>query len=248
MIQTEAIVLHGFDYRETSRIVRLATREVGVVSALARGAKRPKSRFGQGLDLFTSGVAHLTMHPTRDLHSLTGFDAGRARPQLAASLQRFAASAALGELCLRFGPEDANGAIHDVLAAGLDAIGQASDAEVVERTVAAGWRLVAELGFAPALDVCASCHRVLAADEDVRFAHRAGGALCRPCAALAPGARTLPASARLTLLRWAAAERVGEMEGPTARAHQRLLREFVEEHLADGRPLKAWMTWERERP
>lgn len=245
MIQTEAIVLHGFDYRETSRIVRLATREVGVVSALARGAKRPKSRYGQGLDLFTSGIAHLTIHPTRDLHTLTGFDASRARPQLAASLHRFAASAALAELCLRFGPDDNNGAIHDVLAEGLDAIGEATDAVVVERTLAAGWRLIAELGFAPSLETCAACHRPLDADEDVRFAHRAGGALCRLCAALAPGARALPAAPRHALLTWSRAERMESIEGPTARAHLRLFREFVEEHLADGRPLKAWSTWER---
>ena len=130
MIQTEAIVLHGFDYRETSRIVRLATREAGVVSVIARGAKRPRSRFGQGLDLFTSGMAQLTLHPARDLHLLTAFDATRSRPALAESLARFNAASALGELCMRFGPEDEGGAIHDVLAAGLDAIGSATDPEV----------------------------------------------------------------------------------------------------------------------
>ncbi|MFM8780511.1 MAG: DNA repair protein RecO, partial [Gemmatimonadota bacterium] len=54
MLLTDALVLHAFDYRETSRIVRLATRHAGVVSAVARGARRPKSRFGSGLDLFTS--------------------------------------------------------------------------------------------------------------------------------------------------------------------------------------------------
>jgi DNA repair protein RecO (recombination protein O) len=31
------------------------------------------------------------------------------------------------------------------------------------------------------------------------------------------------------------------------RAHQRLLREFLEEHLTDGRPLKAYAVWEQER-
>ena len=30
-----------------------------------------------------------------------------------------------------------------------------------------------------------------------------------------------------------------------ARAHQRLLREFLEEHLADGRALRAFAAWER---
>lgn len=244
MIQTEAIVLHGFDYRETSRIVRLATREAGVVSVIARGAKRPKSRFGQGLDLFTSGIAHVTIQPGRDLHTLTGFDATRARPELAASLERFAASAALGELCMRFASEDEGGAIHDALAAGLDAIGVAGDTEVGGETLSAAWRLVSELGFAPALDTCALCHRALADDEVVRFGHRSGGALCRLCGALVPGARTLPAEARLTLLRWAREEQVPALDAPTLRAHLRLLREFVEEHLGDGRALRAWVAWE----
>jgi DNA repair protein RecO (recombination protein O) len=38
-LATDAIVLHAFDYRETSRIVRLATRDVGMVSVIARGAR-----------------------------------------------------------------------------------------------------------------------------------------------------------------------------------------------------------------
>ena len=104
MLLTDALVLHAFDYRETSRIVRLATRQAGVVSAVARGARRPKSRFGSGLDLFTSGVAHLVLHPTGDLHTLHAFDVGRARPGLGDSLARFRAASALGELGLRVGP------------------------------------------------------------------------------------------------------------------------------------------------
>jgi DNA repair protein RecO (recombination protein O) len=244
VIQTEAIVLHGFDYRETSRIVRLATRDAGVVSAIARGAKRPKGRFGQGLDLFTSGVAHLIIHPARDLHTLAGFDATRARPELAGSLQRFGAAAALGELCLRFASEDAAGTLHDALVSGLDALGAAADPEVAARTLASAWQLVAELGFAPNVATCALCDRALDADEPARFAHRAGGALCRLCGTSAPAARALPPDARRLLGQWLAGEDGGALDAPSARAHQRLLREFLEEHLADGRPLRAWVGWE----
>ncbi len=244
MIQTEAIVLHGFDFRETSRIVRLATRDAGVVAVIARGAKRPKSRFGHGLDLFTSGVAQLSINPSRDLHTLAAFDATRARPALAGSLQRFGAASALSELCLRFGTDDSAREFHDVLAAGLDAVGAASDDDVAARALAAAWRLVAELGFAPSLDECALCHRPLAPDETVRFGHRAGGALCTACAAAAPGARALPPEARRVLGRWLGGDAGDPLDAPTARAHQRLLREFLEEHLADGRPMRAWISWE----
>lgn len=244
MIQTEAVVLHGFDYRETSRIVRLATRDAGVISVIARGAKRPKSKFGHGLDLFTSGVAHLLMHPARDLHTLAGFDATRARPELASSLQRFGASSALAELCLRFASEDAQGTLHDALVGGLDDLGAAAEEAVPPRALSAAWGLVAELGFGPSLDACALCHRAIGAEETVRFAHRAGGALCRQCAHQVPGARMLPADARETLLKWSRNEGSGPLDAPSLRAHQRLLREFLEEHVGDGRPLRAWLAWE----
>ena len=244
MIQTDAIVLHAFDYRETSRIVRLATRDLGVVSAIARGAKRPKSRFGHGLDLFTGGAAHLIVHPTRDLHALTAFDSPRARPALAGSLRRFGAAAALGELCIRFGTE-APASLHDELAAGLDAQAAADDASAVLCALAVAWRIVAELGFAPSVDQCALCHRDLVPGEETHFAHRAGGAVCAACRESVPGARSLPPAARAALQTWLGGEPGGVIDTATARAHQRLLREFLEEHLADGRALRAWVAWEQ---
>lgn len=245
MIETAAIVLHSFDYRETSRIVRLATRDAGVVSAIARGAKRPKSRFGQGLDLFTSGTASIVLPSSRDLHILAGFDASRSRPALAGSLQRFGAAAALAELCLRFGTE-ATAGVHDALADGLERLSLSADDDVPAAALAAGWQIVAELGFAPSLDSCALCHRALVESEATRFAHRAGGAICSNCRSLAPGARALPASARSTLLAWLAGQENPLPDAPTARAHQRLLREFLEEHISDGRAFKAFQAWERQ--
>jgi len=244
VIETAAIVLHAFDYRETSRIVRLATRDAGVVTAVVRGAKRPKSRFGQGLDLFIGGTAQLIMHPTGDLHTLTAFDAFRARPALAGSLRRFGAAAALGELCLRFGA-DAAPEVHDVLVEGLNRLERAADIAVAPTALATGWRIVAALGFAPALDACALCHRAIASDESVRFAHREGGAVCATCRTLAPGARALPASARATLRSFLAGADVPLSDIATARAHQRLLHEFLQEHLGDGRAFRAFAAWER---
>jgi DNA repair protein RecO (recombination protein O) len=244
VIRTDAIVLHAFDYRETSRIVRLATREAGVVSVIARGAKRTGGKFGQGMDLFTSGAAQIVLHPTRDLHTLSAFDATRARPGLAASLARFGAAAALSELGMRCAPEDGGGAIHDVLVAGFDAVSVAEAHEVIPRTVSAAWHLAEALGFAPTLEHCAACHEALDREESVRFAPRAGGALCARCAALAPGARALPADARAMVLAWAAGEEGIPADAKVARAHQRLVREFLEEHLADGKPLRAWRDWE----
>jgi DNA repair protein RecO (recombination protein O) len=196
------------------------------------------------LDLFTGGTAQVLIHPSRDLHTLAGFDASQSRPGLAGSLRRFGAAAALGELCLRFGT-DATPGVHDVLSDGLDLLQRAAEPAVTPTTLATAWRIVAEFGFAPSLEDCALCHRALADDEESRFAHRSGGAVCPRCRTLVPGARVLPASARAALRAWLAGEEVAIEDPQTARAHQRLLREFLEEHLADGRALRAFVAWER---
>ena len=60
--------------------LRLATREAGVQSAPARGARRPKSRYGTALDLFASGTAEIYVKPGRELHTLASFDVTIARP------------------------------------------------------------------------------------------------------------------------------------------------------------------------
>jgi len=246
LIQTDSLVLHAFDYRETSRIIRLATREVGIVSVIARGARRPRSRFSAALDLFASGVAHLSLHPTRDLHALTAFDLTRSRPELAESLARFTAASAVSELCLRFAREDDSGRVHAAATELFDAIGIAADDAVAGIALGGAWRLVAELGFAPALDQCASCHAPLPAALTVVFNHCAGGALCDRCARLSQGGRKLPADARRALGAWLAGERDDPADPASAKAHQRLLREFLEEHLGDGRPLRAFLTWEEQ--
>ena len=49
LVTTPAVVLQTYRYSETSKVVRLATRELGVQSAIAKGVLRPKSRFGAGL-------------------------------------------------------------------------------------------------------------------------------------------------------------------------------------------------------
>jgi DNA repair protein RecO (recombination protein O) len=250
LIESPSLVLHVFDYRETSRIVRLATRDAGIVSVIARGARRPRSRFGPALDLFMSGVAHLSLHPTNDLHTLTAFDSTRARPELAESMARFTAASALAEVCLRFAKEDDSGRVHAAATTLLNAIGVARSEDVAALALAGIWRVVAELGFAPSLDQCASCHADLVRSASVTFHHRAGGAVCDRCARVVQGGRSLPSEARLLIATWlTGSERALDAgdDGKSARAHQRLLREFLEEHLGDGRPLRAFVARERLR-
>ncbi len=247
LVITQAIVLHAFDYLETSRVLRLITREAGVQSVIAKGARRTRGRVGSGVDLFAEGEAQIYIKPTRELHTLGAFDVARSRSALAMEMSRFTAASAIAELTLRVAADEQNAEIFDGISATLDAIAVASGGEVAERALAGAWQLVTDAGFTPALDDCAMCHASLGRAADVAFSHPAGGALCERCARGAVVARRLPASARDVLRLW---QEGGEnkdlhLSALDVRAHQRLLREFVREHVVSGdRPMRAFAAWE----
>jgi DNA repair protein RecO (recombination protein O) len=247
LLATDAIVLHAFDYLESSKILRLVTRDGGVRSVLAKGMRRSTRRFGSALDLFAQGNAQLYAKPGRDLDTLGGFDVVRARPALAEDMGRFAGASAIAELTLRFGRDAADSGLFDAVTDALDALARASADEALTATLASAWRIVAELGFAPAVDVCGECHAPLAPDATVLFSHSAGGALCQRCGRLAPTGRVLPPEARDALRGFLAGDAGVPLGDAATRAHQRLLREFLAEHLTDGRPLRALEMWEEQR-
>ncbi len=247
LVVTEAVVLHAFDYLESSRILRLITRDSGIQSVLARGARSSRKRFGTSLDVFAQGTAEYSTRPGRDLNTLTAFDVTRARPELATDISRFTGACVLAELALRFSSDEPQPGLFDAFAGGLDMIGAAATDEAVSRTLGAAWHIVGELGFAPALDVCANCHTPLADGARTPFSHVAGGALCDRCAWLVPGARPIPPEARAALGEWLAGSPVEISSAAEGRAHQRLLREFLDQHLSDGKKLVAYAMWEREQ-
>ena len=244
LTSTPAIILHAFPYGETSRIVRLATRDHGVQSGLAKGAQGAKSRFGGRLQILSEGVAHFYLKPGRDLHTLAAFDLTHQRVELAHDLARYAAALAAAELVLRFAPSDPHPALFDTLAGALDHC-VAVPAEDVARTgLAALWQLLVVLGFGPAMDTCARCGGDLRGST--RFGVADGGLLCRRCAA----ARTTSALGADDVATLRALVEGAELPAGLApthlRAHRRLLARFVRRHVSEEREMGALDFWERQ--
>src|ERR1041385_4568900 len=215
-IRTPAIVLATIRYGETSKIARLAIRDLGVQSAIAKGALRPKSRFGAALHVLSEGTA--TLHPARssDLHTLVQFESSQIRTGLAERMDRFAAASLLSELMLRFAPASAHAESYDLFRDALAVLEAAPGIAMELLALRALWRLVAVLGFAPALDRCAS---------------NTVGAELRPSDKSDLGALLDP-DAELPLL-----------DDRHLAAHRRLLERYVRHHLAEGAELPALAFW-----
>jgi len=244
---TEAIVLHAFDYLESSRIVRLLTREAGVQSVLARGARKSRGRYGSALDLFAEGTAQIYVKPNRELHNLAAFEVSRSRSELAHDVGRFTAASTIAELALRFAGEDAGPRLYDTVADVLDRISRSAPENTIEDGLAGCWRIVSVLGFTPELASCALCHTPLRDADEATFSHVSGGIVCPSCSKLAPAGRTIPRAARAAIRSWLEGAESAYLTDAEARSHQRLLREFLGAHLSDDRPLRAYAVWEHER-
>ena len=243
LLATEAIVLHAADYLESSRIFRLATREAGVQSVVARGARNSRRRFGSAVDLFAQGQAQVEMRPGRDLHALVSFDVTDAHSGLAEHLARFSAASAIAEVAMRVVHEESAPLVFDGLSRALSELAARDGERTITTALGALWRLVRDVGFSPSINQCAECHTSIPVDTELFFSHLGGGVLCIRCGARSPGGRRLPATARDALAGWLS-DNDPELTILDARAHQRLLREFMGHHLTDGRPLRAFAVWE----
>ena len=236
LVTTRALVLQAFPYSETSKILRLYTWELGLASVIAKGALRPKSRYGGVLEPFTEGVATFYHKYGRDLHTLSGFDLVRSRQALGRSLAAFAGASLLSELVLRTASEEPHPEVFEALNAAWDRAAAAPDPAAALRVCPAGaWMLVSLLGYEPQTDHCVVCERPLVPAEPARFDTAAGGVACVRCRT---AGRLLDPASRAELHAMVRGDTPDDaLANPGL--HRALLRVFLEAHVQHDRPLRS---------
>ncbi|MEO0082310.1 MAG: DNA repair protein RecO [candidate division WOR-3 bacterium] len=197
IIKTEVICLASERYRESSKVVTLFSRNSGKLMAVAKGARRPKSRFGAALERFAVSRVTFYWHENRTRYTLSDAELIRSFPALAELPQRYLAAEQITEFLLRTGrPFDP---AHYVLHEGTGQLFRLTTAylEVLEASKSNFRQLVASyllkaasfLGFRPELERCVLCRRMLSGHQ-VSFDSERGGTVCQQCRP-APKGRTL---------------------------------------------------------
>jgi DNA repair protein RecO (recombination protein O) len=242
-VSTPAIILATLRYGETSKIVRLATRDHGVQSAIAKGALRPKSPFGAALQVLSGGQAQLILSERRDLHLLTSFDFAAVPVTIARDVGRYATATVLAEITLHFSPAEPHPESFEVLKLALARLEQAERAILPAVSLQEVWRVVGSLGFAPGRDDCVRCGRPIPEGGPLPFSAPDGGALCGACAG-GPESTLLPPDARLALsLLLGERDELPDLDERNAAAHRRLAARYIRYHMGEGAKLPALEFW-----
>lgn len=181
-LKSEAIVLRSMRYGEADRILHLYTPHRGRVSAIAKGVRKAKSRFGGRLEPFfhVEGMFH---EGRSEMLTVTGATTVSAHARLRENGRALDAAAracdAVGRL---FATDDPHPGVFHLLAnelALLDEPGPPTQATAANG-LAFRLKLLLAAGIAPQLSACASCGE---AEHVSGFSGAAGGVVCPACEA-----------------------------------------------------------------
>ena len=178
--KTEAVVLRSIRYGEADRILHLYTAERGRIGAIAKGVRRPRSRFGGRLEPFFR--TRLVLHEGRgDLSTVTAAQTVHAHPALRerrGALER--ATQACDAVLRLFDAAEPNRPAYHLLCRELALLDADPGAATRAHGLAFRLKLLLAAGFLPELASCAACGE---REHLSGFSASDGGVVCDGCEA-----------------------------------------------------------------
>jgi len=244
---SDGVVLRLIPYGDADQVATLYTRDHGRITALARGARRSKRRFGAGLGQLVVSQLGLRPRTRGDLWTLESAQIVEDFTALAGDVGAFAHASYAVELLRELTPAEVpEPALLDLVIELHRSLAAGGPSPSVLRAFELA--LLAAIGSAPVLDACASCGRNDELDQGgTVFDAGRGGVICPRCAPASrgPAVRPLPAGARAYLLAARAADSLAAARGlddgdDAARVDHGAARDAMQTMLTQllGRPLR----------
>jgi len=177
----QAVCIRKINYSESSQILILFGRLHGKIRAIAKGARKPKSKFGGGLDLLTAGsVRFLPARGERALSPLVEFDLQEGFAPLRKNLLALHAAQYAADLLAEFTEDsDPHPDLFDAFFIALKNLPLAHHPLAV--LLPFEITLLDEIGLGPDWTQCAACGKPLPSRKKLYFSSRSPGMLCPDC-------------------------------------------------------------------
>ncbi|MGA9876196.1 MAG: DNA repair protein RecO [Solirubrobacteraceae bacterium] len=178
LVKTEAVVLRSMRYGEADRILHVYTPHRGRVSAIAKGVRRARSRFGGRLEPFFR--LQIELHEGRgELLTVTGAQTVNGHASLREHAHALDAAAracdAVGRL---FETSEPHPGVFNLLCRKLSLLDENPGGANRASALAFRLKLLVAAGLAPQLAACACCGE---REHLVGFSGAAGGVVCSAC-------------------------------------------------------------------
>ena len=173
--KVEGIVVSTVDYKESSKIINVFTKDEGIVGVLARGCKNVKSKISAVSNILTYGEFYLNV-TNRGLPILVEVDVINKFKIIKSDLFKTNYSIYLLELSSQVYKSDKDDSIYKLLIDGLVKINDNYDENII--TAIVELKFLNYLGIRPIVDRCVSCG---SSSDIVTISSYKGGYLCKDC-------------------------------------------------------------------
>lgn len=171
-VKTEAIVLRSFKYGETDLILTLFGRSTGKISAIAKGARKTRSRMRGTLQLFSQG--NYLLYRGKSLFTVTQCETEEPFINLRQNLSKYAYASYCTEIMREILPEEeVNLPAYNLMSETLKVM-SATREDILARFF--DIRMLKISGYQPELSCCVKCGGPL--PERPVFSSLEGGIVC----------------------------------------------------------------------
>ncbi len=237
LLSLEGLILRNLRLGDTSRVVTVLSREVGKFSAVAKGVREPKSRFGASLEILSVSSMIVYYRPGRDLQMISEGFLEREHRELLRSADRYHHGCAALEFLERVLEEEEP--VPDIYGLTLRALALMEDAPAGRLGYilrAFQLRVADWLGYTPRIEGCSMCGR----PHGRSFGAAQGGLLCDSCADRGRRRRYRSATKRSGSCGVSAEEAYPRSPGPDAcRELEQIAEAFLTYHIDRYRGLRS---------
>lgn len=228
----KALVLRKTKLGETDTILTLLAEDGGMVRAVAKGLRRPGSKFGARLEPYA--VVDLLLHTGKSLDVVSEARTAENNSGLREDLDRSAAAAVVADLLDKIALEgQVEPRLFALSTTALAVMGSATIESLPVLVIAFMLKALAMHGYRPALEACVACASEL--DHPSALSLSQGGMLCPACGDVDPTALSCAPQARewLSVLMGSTLADIASMQVPDAAVSDcfRLVRSFVNYHV-----------------
>ncbi|MDI6601712.1 MAG: DNA repair protein RecO [Thermoanaerobacteraceae bacterium] len=176
LFKINAITVRSYSFGENDRIVTLFSDGLGMVQAVAKGARKIKSHLLSATVPFSEGS--YLLYKGRSLYTITQFDFKKAYKNIANNISNLICAEYMVELSLKAGSEYHDRRLYQLFQKGLTCLEKEySEPELL--CWAFSLNVMKINGVSPNFDYCTECGVLI--NDAVWFSAEAGGVLCDRC-------------------------------------------------------------------
>jgi len=168
------------EYEEADKIVTIYTKNYGKITAIAKGVRKTKSKFGSSLEIFTHSA--FLFYKGRNIDIVSQVEILESFFSASKEMIKFAFASNCVEVVNKLTEErEINIGLFDLLKVVLHYLRDSNDPKLL--ALSFKWQTMSILGYRPSLNHCCRCNKSVKDQKEMYFNIKEGGLVCNNCIA-----------------------------------------------------------------